>query len=104
MRQLVASLGLLLLSTQHLMSAGYKMPGWLKDQIHVMQPVYVARYLYKKQTAYVLAYPSFEEGSPVYDANGKRICLLGTWDWNVAPGCPNFLELAEDEMIVWGEK
>ena len=84
--------------------AEYKMPTWLNDHIHVMQPAYVARYLYKKQTAYVIAYPCCEPGSPVYDANGKRICVLGTWDWNVSPGCPKFLDLASDEKIVWGEK
>ncbi len=84
--------------------ADYKMPSWLKDHIHVMQPAYVARYLYKKQTAYVIAYPCCEDGSPVYDANGTRICVLGTWDWNVAAGCPKFLDLAKDEQIVWGEK
>ena len=84
--------------------AEYKMPSWLTDHIHLMQPVYVARYLYNKQTAYVLAYPSSENGSPVFDANGKRLCVLGTWDWNTAPGCPKFLEQAKNEEIVWGEK
>ncbi|MEM7282543.1 MAG: hypothetical protein AAF438_13045 [Pseudomonadota bacterium] len=84
--------------------AEYKMPSWLSDHIHLMQPMYVARYVYNKQTAYVLAYPSTEEGSPVFDANGKRLCVLGTWDWNTSPGCPKFLEQAKNEQIVWGEK
>lgn len=82
----------------------YAIPTWLKNKIKVMQPVWVARYKYNEQTAYLMAYPQNEEGSPVFDASGRRLCTLSAWDWSTAKGCPQFEAQATDEKIVWGEK
>lgn len=85
-------------------ASDYTLPKWLESRIQILQPSWVARFTYNKQTAYLIAYPCCEEGSPVFDASGRQLCVLSAWDWNSAKGCPEFDKIATNEQIVWGDK